>query len=151
MKIQQKNAFIALILLVVSIVFFVALLLVPYFHISPERESRIVLSGMLLYGVFLVVCIAKINAVVVPKKANTRIVGPTATAIVQHVEALKGPAFSGCILDVTVMSKDRPNFDAQFLALKDNRDYHEGDEVSVIYDSIDPTKIMLSEDHIPNI
>ncbi len=150
MQIQQKNAFIALILLVVSIILFMGLVLVPYFHISPEHESRIVLSGLALYGVFFVVCIAKINAVVVPKKANARIVGPTATAIIQHVERLQGPFF-GCILDVTVMSKDRSNFDAQLLALTDSCSYQVGDEVSVIYDSVDPTKIMLSEDHLADV
>lgn len=150
MQIQQKNAFIALLLLVVSTVLFIGLLLVPYFHIPPEFEPRIVLSGLALYGVFIVVCVAKINAVVVPKKANARIVGPTATAIIQRVERLKGP-FSGCILDVTVMSKDRPNFDAQLLTLKDSPSYQVGDKVSVIYDSVDPTKIMLSEDHLPDV
>lgn len=145
MTIQKKNKLIAATLLIVSLLFFAAILLLPNLPASPQ----LIWASMILYGIFLMVGISKINAVVLPSRRRLNLNGPQAKAIIQSAEKLDGKNFAGWVLNVTVLCQDRPEFNTQVLTTNEEHLYQEGDEVMVVYDAVDPTNIMLVDDQLP--
>ncbi len=151
MKIQQKNKLIAITLLIVSMIYYLILLLLPSIHLPQALESNIMVGSTVVFVLTLVVGISKINAIVMPNIKNFDIQGPKAKAIIQSAGKLNGDQYTGWVLQVTVFSTDRPEFDAQILSLQADKLYQAGDEVSVVYDSNDQHKIILADDQLPNM